>query len=38
MLDEHDAGRRDNCHWLWSLLVLSLWFQEIGQPAAQAVG
>ena len=38
LLDEHDSGRRDNSHWLWSLLVLSLWFQEIGQPAAQPVG
>jgi asparagine synthase (glutamine-hydrolysing) len=38
LLEEHDCGRRDNSHWLWSLLVLSLWFQEIGQPAAQPVG
>ncbi len=30
LLEEHDSGRRDNSHWLWSLLVLSLWFQEIG--------
>jgi asparagine synthase (glutamine-hydrolysing) len=37
LLDEHDSGRRDNSHWLWSLLVLSLWFQEAGQPAPQAV-
>ncbi|MGD0771367.1 MAG: asparagine synthase (glutamine-hydrolyzing) [Candidatus Solibacter sp.] len=37
LLDEHDSGRRDNSHWLWSLLVLSLWFQEIAQPAAQPV-
>ena len=33
LLEEHDSGRRDNSHWLWSLLVLSLWFQEMG-PAA----
>ena len=38
LLEEHDSGRRDNSHWLWSLLVLSLWFQEVGQPAPQAVG
>jgi asparagine synthase (glutamine-hydrolysing) len=38
LLQEHDSGRRDNSHWLWSLLVLSLWFQEIGQPAPQTVG
>ncbi len=35
LLQEHDSGRRDNSHWLWSLLVLSLWFQEIGQPVVQ---
>jgi asparagine synthase (glutamine-hydrolysing) len=34
MLDEHDAGRRDNSHWLWSILVLALWFEEIEQPVA----
>jgi asparagine synthase (glutamine-hydrolysing) len=36
LLEEHDSGRRDNCHWLWSLLVLSLWFQEMGPAAPQA--
>jgi asparagine synthase (glutamine-hydrolysing) len=34
LLEEHDCGRRDNSHWLWSLLVLALWFQEMEQPAA----
>jgi len=34
LLDEHDSGRRDNSHWLWSLLVLALWFQEMEQPVA----
>ena len=29
LLDEHAAGRRDNSHWLWSLLVLALWFQDL---------
>jgi asparagine synthase (glutamine-hydrolysing) len=37
LLEEHDGGRRDNSHWLWSLLVLSLWFQEVDQPAPQPV-
>jgi len=37
LLDEHDSGRRDNSAWLWSLLVLSLWFQEMEQPVATAV-
>jgi asparagine synthase (glutamine-hydrolysing) len=36
LLEEHDAGRRDNSQWLWSLLVLSLWFHEINQPATVA--
>jgi len=34
MHEEHDCGRRDNSHWLWSLLVLSLWFQESERPVA----
>jgi hypothetical protein len=34
MLAEHDNGRRDNSHWLWSLLMLELWFREIQQPVA----
>jgi asparagine synthase (glutamine-hydrolysing) len=34
LLDEHDRGRRDNSHWLWSILVLAMWFQEIEQPVA----
>lgn len=35
MLDEHDSGRRDNSSWLWSLLVLELWFGQVtsAQPA-----
>lgn len=31
LLDEHDSGRRDNHHWLWSLLMLELWFRNFGQ-------
>ena len=38
LLEEHDSGRRDNSHWLWSLLVLSLWFQEMELPVAETVG
>ena len=37
LLEEHDSGRRDNSHWLWSLLVLSLWFQEMELPVAETV-
>lgn len=28
MLAEHDSGRRDNSHWLWSLLMFELWFRN----------
>ncbi len=35
MLQEHDRGRRDNSTWLWSLLMLELWFLELeSQPAS----
>ncbi len=29
MLQEHDSGRRDNSHWLWSILMLELWFRQL---------
>jgi len=29
MLEEHQRGRRNNSHWLWSLLVLELWYREM---------
>ena len=28
LLEEHDSGRRDNSHWLWTLLMLELWFRQ----------
>ncbi|HCC56883.1 MAG TPA: asparagine synthase (glutamine-hydrolyzing) [Solibacterales bacterium] len=28
LLQEHESGRRDNRTWLWSLLVLEMWFRE----------
>jgi asparagine synthase (glutamine-hydrolysing) len=31
LLNEHASGRRDNSHWLWSLLMLELWFREFEQ-------
>ena len=37
MLQEHDSGRRDNSHWLWSLLMLELWFRQLQAPAGEAV-
>ncbi|MDQ2898826.1 MAG: asparagine synthase (glutamine-hydrolyzing), partial [Acidobacteriota bacterium] len=30
MLEEHQSGRRDNRTWLWSLLVLEMWFRANG--------
>lgn len=33
LLEEHDSGRRDNHHWLWSLLMLELWFRDLRQTA-----
>lgn len=40
LIDEHASGRRDNNHWLWTLLMLELWFREFetSQPAAAPVG
>ena len=34
LLGEHASGRRDNSHWLWSLLMLELWFRDFEEPAA----
>ena len=31
LLAEHDIGRRDNSDWLWSLLMLELWFKDLEQ-------
>ena len=28
LLEEHDSGRRDNNHWLWTLLMLELWMKK----------
>jgi len=35
LLEEHDSRRRNNETWLWSLLVLDLWFEHV--ESAQAV-
>jgi asparagine synthase (glutamine-hydrolysing) len=32
LLEEHDRGRRDNSHWLWTLLMCELWFETASQP------
>ena len=38
LLAEHEAGRRDNHHWLWSLLMLELWFVETERRADVPAG
>ncbi len=35
LLAEHQSGRRDNQQWLWSLLMLEMWFQQIEQATVQ---
>jgi len=39
LLEEHDRGRRNNAHYLWSLLMLELWLREYSRtsvhPAAK---
>ena len=37
MLREHDSGRRDNSTWLWSLLMLELWFRQLDPQPAEAL-
>src|SRR5215831_16193204 len=34
LLVEHDSGRRDNNRWLWMLLMLELWFEDLEAGAA----
>lgn len=34
MLAEHQSGRRDNSGWLWSLLMLELWFRWMEEKPA----
>jgi hypothetical protein len=34
LLEEHERGRRNNYHTLWSLLMLELWFRDLEQPHA----
>jgi asparagine synthase (glutamine-hydrolysing) len=36
LLSEHESGRRDNHTWLWMLLVLAMWFQEVERPVLPA--
>ena len=34
LLAEHDSRRRNNDTWLWSLLVLDLWFEQVENTGA----
>jgi len=34
LLDEHQRGRRNNNQWIWSLLMLELWFRNLESAAA----
>ena len=36
MLEEHQSGRRDNRTWLWSLLVLEMWFRDFEDSSTDA--
>jgi asparagine synthase (glutamine-hydrolysing) len=29
LISEHESGRRNNTTWLWSLLILEMWFRQI---------
>ena len=31
LIEEHESQRRNNSHWLWSLLMMELWFRELAQ-------
>lgn len=35
--EEHQQGRRDHCHRLWSLVMLELWFRQFADGARRAV-
>lgn len=36
LLDEHFSGRRENEHWLYTLLMLELWFREAESESANS--
>ncbi|HUI81035.1 MAG TPA: asparagine synthase (glutamine-hydrolyzing) [Bryobacteraceae bacterium] len=37
LLAEHQSRRRDNQHWLWALLMLEMWFQQMEQPISPSL-
>src|SRR5215472_3763991 len=32
LIDEHESGRRNNCHQIYALLMLELWFESLQEP------
>ena len=34
LVEEHESGRRDNHHQMYSLLMLELWFESLREPVA----
>jgi asparagine synthase (glutamine-hydrolysing) len=38
LLAEHQSGRRDNHTWLWSLLMLELWYRDLERGTVGALG
>jgi asparagine synthase (glutamine-hydrolysing) len=37
LMSEHESGRRDNSQWLFSLLVLALWFEDVAAGSTAAL-
>jgi len=38
LLDEHQRGRRNNHQWIWSLLMLELWFRNLESATETCTG
>jgi asparagine synthase (glutamine-hydrolysing) len=36
LIEEHERGRRDNSSWLWSLLMLEMWFREFESETSRS--
>jgi len=34
LVEEHESGRRNNCHQIYALLMLELWFESLQEPVA----
>jgi asparagine synthase (glutamine-hydrolysing) len=38
LLEEHQSGRRDNNQWIWMLLMLEMWMEDLETVAPQPAG